>query len=158
MKQFSILALFTLLFFSICNGQKNSNGWTNLFDSRTFNGWKKVAGNAEYSINNRVITGTTVPNTPNTFLVKEKEYGDFILELEVMIEDTTSNSGIQFRSHFDTAANNGKGRVYDYQYELDPSMRRWTGGLYDEGRRGWLHPLTLNPSGQNTLVQLIKHG
>lgn len=150
-----LLLSFLLFFsFSFIFGQQNKAGWIELFDGKTFNGWKKLAGNAEYTITNGVITGTTVPNTPNTFLVTEKEYSDFILELEVMIEDTTSNSGIQFRSHFDPAANNGKGRVYGYQYELDPSVRKWTGGLYDEGRRDWLYPLMLNPSGQHA----YRHG
>ncbi len=152
--KYPLLSFLFFLSVSFVFGQQNKAGWTTLFDGKSFDGWKKVAGIAEYTIANAVITGTTVPNTPNTFLVTEKEYGDFILELEVMIEDTTSNSGIQFRSHFDANANNGKGRVYGYQYELDPSVRRWTGGLYDEGRRDWLYPLMLNPSGQNA----YRHG
>ena len=72
-----------------------------------------------------------------------------MLDLEVKIDDTTSNSGVQFRSHFDATANDGKGKVYGYQYELDPSSRRWTAGLYDEGRRDWLYPLSLNAAAQN---------
>ena len=132
----------------------NKTGWTNLFDGKTFNGWKKITGNATYEIENGAIVGITVPNTPNTFLVTEKEYGDFVLELEVKIEDTTSNSGIQFRSHYDPKLNNGKGRVYGYQYELDPSSRKWTGGLYDEARREWLYALMLHPSAQNA----YRHG
>ena len=52
------------------------------------------------------------------------------------------NSGIQYRSH-QQANEEGEavGRVYGYQYELDPSPRAWTGGLYEEGRRGWLQNL-----------------
>ena len=34
------------------------------------------------------------------------------------------------------------------QFEIDPSQRAWSGGIYDEARRGWLYPLTLNPSAQ----------
>ena len=45
--------------------------------------------------------------------------------------------------------NNGAGKVYGYQYELDPSSRGWTGGLYDEGRRDWLYPLSLNPKAKS---------
>jgi hypothetical protein len=138
---------FTLLCCFSANSQ--NTGWQNLFDGKTFAGWKKLAGTSEYKIENGAIVGITVPNTPNTFLVTEKEYGDFVFELEVKIEDTTSNSGIQFRSHYDPNANNGKGRVYGYQYELDPSSRKWTGGIYDEGRREWLYPLMLNPYAQN---------
>jgi hypothetical protein len=38
------------------------------------------------------------------------------------------------------------GRVHGYQFEVDPSPRGWTGGIYDEARRGWLYPGSLNPS------------
>ncbi|MDF2189361.1 DUF1080 domain-containing protein [Paraflavitalea sp. CAU 1676] len=126
--------------------QKQTGGWTNLFDGKTLDGWKKLSGNAEYTIENNSITGITSLNTPNTFLVTEKEFGDFVLELEVLMEDTTSNSGIQFRSHLNPEGNNGKGRVYGYQFEIDPSARRWSGGIYDEARRDWLYPLDLNPA------------
>ena len=131
--------------------QPNKAEWTSLFDGKSLNGWKKVAGDAEYKIEDGAIAGITVANTPNTFLITEQEYGDFVLELEVKIMDTTSNSGIQFRSHYDPAGNNGKGKVFGYQYELDPSSRRWTGGVYDEGRRDWLYPLSLNASAQDML-------
>ena len=131
------------------------NNWTSLFDGKSLKGWKQIAGTAQYKVENNEIVGVTVLNSPvNSFIVTDKEYEDFILELEVKIDDTTSNSGIQFRSHFDPAGNNCNGKVYGYQYELDPSARKWTGGLYDEGRRDWLYPLTLNPSAQPA----YKHG
>ena len=59
------------------------------------------------------------------------------------------NSGIQFHSNYDKAGNEGKGKVYGYQFELDASSRRWSGGIYDEGRRDWLYPGSLNAGGQN---------
>ena len=40
-----------------------------------------------------------------------------------------------FRAHVEP------NKVYGYQAEVDPKDRRWSGGLYDEGRRGWLHPV-----------------
>lgn len=157
MKRFSI---FIILSASLVFGgampllaQNNDKGWVSLFDGKTFSGWKRVAGDASYAIDNGMIVGTTIAGTPNTFLRTEKEYGDFVLELEVKIDDTTSNSGIQFRSRFDANGNNGKGKVYGYQYELDPSSRAWTGGIYDEGRRDWLYPLMLNPSAQKAFKQ-----
>ncbi|ULT28797.1 DUF1080 domain-containing protein [Sphingobacterium sp. E70] len=82
--------------------------------------------------------------TPNSFLITEKEYGDFILELDVKLEGSQTNSGIQTRSHLDPKANDGRGKVYGRQVEIDPSSRAWTGGIYDEARRGWLYPLDLN--------------
>ena len=138
----------TILFFSCLTVFSQEKGWTSLFDGKSLNGWKKVAGNADYKIDNGAILGTTVINSPNTFLITEKQYGDFVLELEVKINDTTANSGIQFRSQYDPAGHEGKGKVFGYQYELDPSARRWTAGIYDEGRRDWLYPLMLNPTAQ----------
>lgn len=88
-------------------------------------------------------------SSSNSFLITEKEFANFVLELDAKIDDTTSNSGIQLRSHLDPAGNNGQGKVYGYQYELDPSSRRWTAGIYDEGRRDWLYPLSLNQDAQN---------
>lgn len=148
MKQvLSFLAVFLFYCFPMfVNGQ--GTGWTSLFDGKSLKGWKQLGGEAKYAVEKGSITGTTVPATPNSFLVTEKEYGDFVLELEVLMPDTTTNSGIQFRSHFNPEGNNGKGRVFGYQYELDASARAWTAGIYDEGRRGWLYPLDLNPIAQ----------
>lgn len=72
-----------------------SGNWTNLFDGKTLNGWKRLAGTADYKVENGVIVGTTVFGSGNTFLVTEKEYGDFILELDIRIDDTTANSGVR---------------------------------------------------------------
>ena len=150
MKKLSCTLLISLIITQIASAQ-SGKGWVDLFDGKTLNGWKKITGTADYKIEDGAIVGITVPGSPNTFLVTEKEYGDFVLELEVKIEDTTSNSGIQFRSHYNPEMSNGQaeGRVYGYQYELDPSARRWTGGVYDEARREWLYPLSLNPGSQN---------
>jgi hypothetical protein len=115
-----------------------------LFDGKTLKGWHRLAGTADYKIENGAIVGTTVLNSGNTFLVTDKEYGDFILEMDTKIESKLSNSGVQTRSHYDAAGNNGKGKVYGRQFEIDPSDRKWSGGIYDEGRRDWLYPLDLN--------------
>jgi hypothetical protein len=124
-------------------------GWTSLFDGKTLTGWKELAGSAPYTVENGAIVGAGIAGSGNSFLVTEKEFGDFVLEMDVRIDDTASNSGIQLRSHFDPAGHEGKGLVYGYQYEIDPSSRRWTGGIYDEGRRGWLYPVSLNHSVQS---------
>lgn len=129
-------------------------GWTNLFDGKTLNGWKQATGKATYQVQNGAIVGTTVTHSPNSFLVTDKEYGDFVLELDAKVESINSNSGIQTRSHFDPQGNNGAGKVYGRQIEIDPSSRKWTGGIYDEGRREWLYPLTLNTKAQSA----YKHG
>lgn len=131
---------------SVASLQAQQNkGWTTLFNGENLEGWKQLGGKSTYEVVNGAIMGTVVAKTGNSFLATEKTYRDFVLELDVMIEDTANNSGIQIRSHYDPAGNNGNGKVYGKQCEIDPKARAWTGGIYDEGRRGWLYPLTLNP-------------
>ncbi len=143
---FLFLILLSICFFTTA---QTANKWISLFDGNTLNSWKKGAGAADYKVENGTIVGTTVVASSNSFLITEKEFGNFVLELEAKIDDTTSNSGIQVRSHVDPAGNNGSGKVFGYQYELDPSARKWTAGIYDEGRRDWLYPLSLNHAAQN---------
>lgn len=136
------------LFFGIAVKAQNQNGWVNLFNGKDLTGWKPLGGKATFTVEDGAIVGHTVAKTRNTFLTTDKEYGDFILELDLFVEDEEGNSGIQTRSHFDAAANNGEGKVYGRQCEADPSWRRWTGGIYDEGRREWLYPMQLNGAAQ----------
>ncbi len=77
--------------------QKKMSGWTALFNGRDLTGWKQLNGKATYAVANGEITGTTVYGEPNSFLATEKNYKDFILELEFKL-DAEMNSGIQFRS------------------------------------------------------------
>ena len=60
--------------------------------------------------------------------------------------DNGLNSGVQFRSNSYSEYKNG--RVHGYQCEIETSDRKWAGGVFDEARRGWLYPLTRNPTGQ----------
>lgn len=119
--------------------------WTPLFDGKTLDGWKQLNGTASYKVEKGEIVGRTVAGSPNSFLCTDKFYGDFELELEVKT-DPSLNSGIQIRSMSVPGYQNG--RVHGYQIEVDPSDRAWSGGLYDEARRGWLQDLSKNPKGQ----------
>jgi len=76
----------------------------------------------------------------NWFFSTRKIYEDFVLETEVMMPDTSeySNSGIIFRGQI-VDTDKGK-QIIGYQVDIDPSDRKWTGGLYDQGRRKWLYP------------------
>lgn len=116
--------------------------WENLFNGKDFTGWKVMNGAAEYTIQDGAIVGHSKLKTPNTFLCTEKMYGDFILEMDFKVDEGL-NSGVQFRSNSFKEYNNG--RVHGYQYEIDPSPRAWSGGIYDEGRRGWIYPMDRNP-------------
>ena len=146
--QFRFLASFLLLLltFSI---QAQDGNWKNLFNGKDLSGWKAVAGKAKFAVHDGVIEGSAVYGTGNTFLISEKLYGDYILEVDLKISHISSNSGIMTRGQFDPAGQVGKGLVYGYQVEADPTPRAWSGGIYDEARRGWFYPLDLNPSAKS---------
>ncbi len=117
------------------------DGFVPLFDGKTLDGWKQLGGKADYEAVDGMIVGSSVPNTSNSFLCTEKDYANFVLELEFKV-DPSLNSGIQIRSH--SLADYKDGRVHGYQVEIDPSSRAWTAGIYDESRRGWLNNLKDN--------------
>ena len=124
--------------------------WENLFNGKDLIGWNQINGKAKYSIVDNAIVGEAVLNSPNSFLATEKTYSDFILELEFKV-DSQMNSGVQIRSESNPDYKNGK--VFGYQVEFDPSSRSWTGGIYDEARRGWLCTLDENPKGKKAFKQ-----
>jgi hypothetical protein len=117
--------------------------WRRLFDGRTLNGWTRSGGKAHYEARGGEIVGQTRPNTPNTFLATVEDFDDFEFECEVH-GVLRFNGGIQFRSEPRDGKNKERG-TRGYQYELDPSGRAWSAGIYDEARRSWLHPLAFWP-------------
>lgn len=125
------------------------DGWVNLFNGKNLDGWKVVDGDANYEVIDGVIVGKSKFKSPNTFLSTEKEFGDFILEFEILIDEEL-NSGVQIRSAKLPEVNNGN--VHGYQIEIDPSKRSWTGGIYDEGRRGWLYNLESNKEAKKAFI------
>ena len=124
--------------------------WQSLFDGKTLDHWVQRNGKAKYTVEDGMIVGTTILNTPNSFLCTEKMYTDYILELEFLVQPGM-NSGIQIRSNSFKHYNNY--RVHGYQVEIDTSDRAWSGGIYDEGRRGWLFPLKDKPAAQKAFKQ-----
>lgn len=140
--------LLTVLLFSI--SLAFAQNWKPLFNGKDLTGWKQLNGKARYTIERGEIVGTTVFGEPNSFLATEKEYGDFVLEFEYKV-DSTMNSGVQFRSLSKPEFKNG--RVHGYQFEIDPSKRGWTGGIYDEARRDWLYTMDMNPAAKTAFRQ-----
>jgi hypothetical protein len=138
---FILFSALTLTFSIYAQKEK----WVNLFDGKTLNGWNQKNGKAKYTVENGEIVGTTVANTTNSFLCTDAEYGDFIFEVELKVENAM-NSGIQFRSLSKPDYQNG--RVHGYQMEVDPTDRGWSGGIYDEARRDWLYIPNFNPEGK----------
>jgi hypothetical protein len=150
---FSVLA--SLAIFTPASAEQE----VQIFNGKDFTGWTKRGGVATYRVEDGVIIGRSAPNTTNTFMTTDKEFGDFILELDFKIDSKDKfNSGIQIRSHSRPEKVKDKDeereRVYGYQVEIDSDPARpWTAGVYFEGgskdrKAGWLNDLSKNEPAQ----------
>ncbi|MEX0611125.1 MAG: DUF1080 domain-containing protein [Pirellulales bacterium] len=154
----AFVAVLTLVFASTVAASAAADRTVELFNGKDLSGWKKLGGEATYAVEDGVIVGRSAPDTSNTFLATDKEYGDFILELDFKIDPTDFNSGVQIRSH--SRPENGQQRVFGYQSEIDTEAdRAWTAGIYFEGgsldengnwirKAGWLNDLSKNKAAQ----------
>jgi len=156
MHRLTVLALAAAL--AVCGAEKGK--WVKLFDGKTLKGWAVHSGAATYKAEKGVLVGTAVLGSPNTFLCTDKEYGDFILEFEVLV-DNELNSGVQVRSQIAKEAmvfkleDRGKAiqrkipadRVYGYQVEIAAHPSTNSGNVYDEARRArFLDDFTNKPA------------
>lgn len=150
----SALALLALQ----CGSNSEDGGFVPIFNGIDLEGWEIRSGHASYEVEDGVIVGTTVEDSPNTFLCTKKEYGDFVLVFDVKV-DPLLNSGVQIRSHeYESPTtvwmptpkglrerSHPAGRVYGYQVEIANEQGGASGGVYDEARRGWLHNIADDP-------------
>ncbi|GAI35163.1 unnamed protein product, partial [marine sediment metagenome] len=99
------IAIIAIVFFTLSckNKSAEEDGWQDLFDGKTLNGWKVLNqdwrnpdSKPDFYVEDNMIICNTTLNTGGGYLVTEKSYDDFILELDVKI-DTSLNSGIQCR-------------------------------------------------------------
>jgi hypothetical protein len=113
----------------VADEKKSNDGFTALFDGKSLDGWKNP-----YAWGKSEVVDGEIHLTADRkfFLITEKTYGDFIFEGEVLLPEGPANSGFMFRAQ--VKPNN----VFGYQAEVDGDPKRgWSGGLYDENRRGW---------------------
>ncbi|MFC1762594.1 DUF1080 domain-containing protein [Planctomycetota bacterium] len=116
--------------------------WVSLFNGKDFTGWKIIGGRGKAWIQDGAITCHQVSNTvEHAFVCTEKKYGDFILEADAKIEGQL-HTGFLFRC-IDTDPETAKVCLYGYQVKIDPTPRRWTGGIFDDygDRWEWYYPL-----------------
>ncbi len=152
-KKLLLLVVFVVLggliwFFFLQPAQETfelEEGYSYLYDGNSLDGWRVVGGESTFEAAGEAIVGRHGPGT-NTFLRTDKSYGDFSLKMQ-MRWDEFGNSGVMFRAH----QRGGDGRVYGYQYELDFAERAWSGGIYDEARRGWIANLEDNQAAREAI-------
>ncbi|MBH45260.1 MAG: hypothetical protein CMC93_01420 [Flavobacteriaceae bacterium] len=134
-----------------------------LFNGKDLEGWINYRGGKFY-VADECIVGEAITGLPNTFLHTREKYQNFELEFDVKL-DTVLNSGVQIRSNIyekDTETirwggrfdKNGDkliikkkrkgGTFWGYQTEIDPTSRAWSGAIYEEAGRGFLHTPGIN--------------
>ena len=114
--------------------QPAEDGWTSLFDGKSLDGWVQRNGTATYRVEDGCVVGKTTEGSPNSFLCTEKDYGDFELKFEVLVDDAL-NSGVQIRSASKPEFKNG--RVHGPQVEI--AINGSAGYIYGEALdTGWL--------------------
>ncbi|MGJ8691831.1 MAG: 3-keto-disaccharide hydrolase [Thalassotalea sp.] len=133
------LALSLCLILSACSLQAHNK--TELL-SASLDNWQNVYNDGEAKLNQGEIE---LISKSNWFYLTKKKYSDFVLEAEIKMPDPATiteynNSGFIVRAQVRDSKKSGQ-EAYGYQAEVDPSKRKWSGGLYDQGRRQWLNPL-----------------
>lgn len=129
------------------SGVSADEAWTSLFNGQDIQGWTNPYEWGRAWVEEGEIR---LQADKKFFLVTKKTYRDFIFEGEVKMPEGQSNSGFMVRCH------QGPNKVWGYQAEVDPSERQWSGGLYDEARRGWLHPRSNDPNSAKAFVAATK--
>lgn len=163
------LATMLLLVFAqrLVAGDADPEKWQPLFDGSTLAGWEVLEDEGKFFVEDGAIVGQTAPGVKSSYLCTKETFDNFILELEFQV-DEGMNSGVQIRSGFleeetTTLYLTGRldlvsrtyaaGSLFGYQIEIDTSPRAWTGGFYEQGRRGWLQTLEFNEPARKAFKQ-----
>jgi hypothetical protein len=160
----------TLILFAsgvLLGGDSNQTNWHLLFDGKTLAGWEILEDEGRFFVENGEIVGETTSGAKSSYLCTKESFDNFILEVEFKVDEGL-NSGVQIRSDVYeeetmtlyltgrrelVTRSYGAGRLFGYQIEIDTSDRAWTGGFYEQGRRGWLQTLEFNEPARKAFKQ-----
>ena len=114
-------------------------GYKSLFNGKDLSGWK-IHGTEKWYVDNGDLVCESGPDKKYGYLSTDKEYKNFILDLQFK-QEADGNSGVFVRSNI-------KGTdITGWQVEVAPT-NLYTGGVYESGGRGWL----IKPSPENEKV------
>jgi hypothetical protein len=125
-----------------------------LFDLLPYGDWRVVGGAARFELlppANGGVGPTLVGRGPidrNGFLTSPRALGDFRLVVDVRLGSSTNPTGEKMNSGIQIRSGEKGGAIGGMQVEIDPTPRRWSGGIYDERGRLWLAPLEGNAAAQ----------
>src|SRR6201991_3264493 len=92
--------------------------WYPLNADRSLEGWSVRGGKAEFTVVGQEIVGRSVLGSPNSFLITDATFGEFILEYDAKV-DPRLNSGVMVRAERRPDYRDGVG--FGYQGEIDSS-------------------------------------
>jgi hypothetical protein len=138
-RNFFIVLLFCGIVTQLFAGERdNYPRWKSIFNGIDLDGWKIVGSKGRVNIMDGAFVCNMTSNTPeHTFVCTKEKYDNFILELDVKT-DSVYNTGILLRC-IDALPNvdTTKVRLYGYQVKIDPTPRKWTGGIFDDYGKTW---------------------
>ena len=154
MIQINKLKLIFLMFLSflLCSSCGQKNEWVELFNGKDLSGWHieckpQDRENVFWTVDNGTILCNTngMKRHQYIWLVSDREFSDFELQLKFQAySNSPGNSGLQFRSRYDSSIENG-GWMNGPQVDINPpkQTKSWrTGLIYDETIevRRWVNP------------------
>ena len=116
----AIIALFTFA---------TPSGFKKLFNGKNLSGWK-IHGTEKWYVDNGELICESGPDKQYGYLSTDKQYYNFLLELEFK-QEADGNSGVFFRSNIDGT------KISGWQVEVAPPGHN-TGGIYESYGREWL--------------------
>lgn len=128
----TLLSCFFFLSFNYPVVASKNNQWKILFNGKNLEGWHNPYPHGEARVKDGMIE--LIANK-KFFLSYDQTSSNFEIKAAIKLPKGKANSGILFRSQ-----KKENGVMFGYQAEVDGSDRCWSGGFYDEGRRGWIHP------------------
>src|SRR5215469_16121960 len=131
-----------------------------LFNGKDLSGWHNN-GQEKWLIDNGTILCESTANKYG-YLTTEKTYRNFELKLKFKSE-ALGNSGVFLRSKITGIDPEHGPDIEGMQVEVDPSVGKHTGGLYESGGRGWV--AMPSEAGENALkpdawneLEILAHG
>ncbi len=125
------LALFATLLAQSPRPKAPGEDWVSLFNGKDLTGWVPI-GKEEWNVENGTIHGLA-RSREYGYLQTEKSFKDFHLSLRFKCEGD-GNSGVFFHVFFKPGtADVTKGP----QFEIDCTLGKHTGGVYEQ-KRGWI--------------------
>jgi len=112
-----------------------SGAFVPLFNGKDLAGWHKNGDERWVAENGTILCESTA--NKYGYLTTEKIYRNFELKLKFKSE-ALGNSGVFLRSRITGMDPQHGPDIEGMQVEVDPSVGKHTGGLYESGGRGWV--------------------